>query len=195
MAGRPDQPPAEFACTCGALAGSVAPAALRGGARIECFCRDCRAAQIYLEQPDPAPGAVETFLTTPDAISITRGGEHLSVFRLGPKGVYRWYAGCCKAPLFNTLGSPKLPFAGIATARFDAPDLLGPVIAQNAVPQPDGSTRLKGGLRMAFGVFRRMIAARLGGRWRRTPFFDPDSGAPTVEPTVLTREQRARLYP
>ncbi|MBE1283181.1 MAG: hypothetical protein GJ676_07700 [Rhodobacteraceae bacterium] len=186
--------PAPFSCECGALHGQIEDHGLRAGTHLECFCPDCRAAQLYFDQPDPAPGAVELFQTTPDAITIHAGSEHLAMLRLGPKGLYRWYAGCCNTPLFNTLKSRRFAFAGILADRLEDNSVLGPIRVQGYVPTAGKPPRHKGAGRMAYGIFSRMIGAWVSGRWRQTPFFDPDTGKPVAEPVVISREDRARLY-
>lgn len=168
--------------------------ACKSGSHVECFCRDCRAAELYFHQPDPAPGPVASFQTTPDKITLIQGADRLGLFRLGPNGLYRWYATCCDTPLFNTLKSPQLPFAGLCVNRLDDPARLGPAIARNAIPMPDGSTRSEGIGRAVFALFSRMIAARLNGKWRQTPFFDTNTGRPVAEAIIPGKDERAALY-
>lgn len=191
--GGTDQNGLAFSCNCGAVQGHLDASAAKTGGHLVCYCPDCRAAERYLGQPDPAPGPVDILQTTPDVIHITAGTEHLGMFRLGPRGLMRWYATCCNAPLFNTLKSPKLAFAGVSVARLKEPERLGPIIAEGFVPQPDGKTKHVNGGRAAFGLFSRMIAARLSGRWKETPFFDVETGHPTVTAKVLSKEERKAL--
>jgi uncharacterized protein DUF6151 len=187
--------PLTFSCTCGQIQGHLDADVCRAATRTECFCRDCRAAELYFGQPDPAPGAVDILQTTPDKITIAQGADKLGLFRLGPNGVLRWYATCCNAPLFNTLKSPKLPFAGILVKRLNDTDRIGPVTARNAIPKPDGSTTSKGLPRAVFSIFANMLGARLSGRWRQTPFFDVATGKPVREAVIPSKEDRAKLYP
>ena len=184
-----------FACTCGRVQGRVAPATPRSGTHLECYCADCRAAELWFDQPDPAPGGVRIYQTTPDAITFDAGQDLLGVMRLGPRGVMRWHATCCKAPLFNTLANPKLPFAGLHVARLDDPAPIGPVVARGFVPRPGGGTKHQGATMMFWRIFSRLGAARLSGRWRRTPFFDIETGEPVATPTMPDKQERAALYP
>lgn len=195
MARATNNAPLEFACTCGQLQGHIAASAVAAGTHAVCYCADCRAAELYFKQPDPAPGPVDLFQTTPDAITITKGAQNLGLFRLSPRGLMRWYATCCHAPLFNTLAKPKLAFAGVQVARFSDPDRIGPVRVQAYMPQPDGGPKHRGAARMAMGVASRMLAALLSGRWRQTPFFNPETGEPVAKPTILSKQERSRLYP
>ncbi len=183
-----------FSCSCGQLRGIVSPVSARFGTHAICHCRDCRAAALYLRQPDPAPNGVEIFQTTPDTVDIQSGGQHLGLLRLGPKGLLRWYATCCSSPLFNTFARPGVPFVGIIVDRLQDRDVLGPLVAHGFVPQPDGTSRHKGVATMVWRMLARVIAARLSGRWRQTPFFDIDTGAPVAEATIPGKEERAALY-
>jgi len=187
--------PLEFSCSCGQLQGQITAAAIAKGARAVCYCADCRAGELYLEQPDPAPGPVDLFQTAPDGITITIGAQNLAALRLSPRGPLRWYASCCNSPLCNTLGTPKLAFVAMQAARVTEPDRFGPVRIKGFVPQPDGKTKTQGMARMVVGLASLMFSAGLSGRWRQTPFFDADTGKPVAEPTLLSKEERRRLYP
>lgn len=196
MAGRTDDAAAlRFSCDCGAIAGWLDPEAGRSGVHAVCFCRDCRAAELWLGRPDPAPGPVDVLQTTPDRVHFDTGTDRLGLVRLGPKGLMRWYATCCNAPLFNTLAAPKLAFAAIHTARLTDPRRIGPVRVHSSIPQPGGGTKHKGWGVMVLRILGGMLAARVTGRWRNTPFFDVQTGAPTVPARVLTKAERATLYP
>lgn len=193
--GKDDNAPLNFSCSCGQLQGHIAPQAIRSGHHLVCFCRDCRAAELYFGQPDPAPGPVNLFQTTPDAITIRSGAQNLGLFRLGPRGAMRWYATCCDTPIFNTTPRAKFPFAGIRVATLATPERVGPVKTQAYILQPDGTTKHKGVPRMAWGVGTRMLASRLSGRWRQTPFFDLKTGDPVASATIPDKKERAALYP
>ena len=114
-----------FRCSCGLIEGSVQPAGPAHGTHVECFCRDCRAARIHLGEGDTAPGGVPIYQTTPDHVHITRGLDNLGLMRLGPEGLFRWYATCCNVTLFNTL--PK-PFFDVATGQ----PIVAPVVLTKA---------------------------------------------------------------
>jgi len=184
-----------FSCNCGQVQGHIAPATARSGTHAICHCRDCRAADLYLDQPDPNPAGVDLFLTTPDTVHVEAGADRLAVLRLGPKGPLRWYASCCKAPLFTTLPRPGIPFVSVRLERLQDSTPLGPVLAHSHVSQPDGTTKHKGAGVLAWRLLTRMGAARLSGRWRQTPFCDPQTGIPTAPVHILNKQERAALYP
>jgi hypothetical protein len=182
-----------FACVCGKLAGTVRGLSPGAGTHAECHCASCRAAEIYCHRPDPGQEGVGIFQTTPDRIEITQGAEHLAVFSFGPKNILRWYAGCCDMPLFNTTRSPKFSFVGIRTNCLSGTAALGPVVGHAFVPKPDGGTRHEGFLRFLTGTLARVARQRLSGRWRVTPFFDPETGEPTRPVHVIPKAERDAL--
>lgn len=185
---------AAFSCRCGKLRGHISPVGPKTGLHLICHCRDCRAAARYLGQPDSAPDGVDLFQTSPDTIRFESGIEHLAVLRLSPKGPLRWYASCCKTPMFNTLARPGLAFVTVVLANADDAKVFGPVVAQSFVPQPGGPPKHKNGGRMVRTILTRLIAARLSGRWKQTPFFDLDTGAPIKPVQLIDREKRKALY-
>ncbi len=186
--------PSAFSCTCGKLRGHISPAGPKTGLHLVCHCRDCHAAQRYLGQSAHAQDGVDLFQTSPDTIKLETGIEHLAILRLSPKGPFRWYASCCNTPMFNTLSRPGLAFVTVLLATIANPEIFGPVRAQSFVPQPGGSPKHINGGRMVLGVLTRMVAARLSGRWKQTPFFDLETGKPIAPVHLIDREERKALY-
>jgi hypothetical protein len=179
-----------FGCSCGQITGTLRGIDGWTGSLAVCHCPDCRAAEVYLHQPDPDPNGVRLYQTTPDRIQFITGQDKLAVLRLSDKGLMRWYAVCCGAPLFNTMPGPKFGFASLHVARVADPAPLGPVIGD--VNGPGGNSGLA---RLVLGVLRRSTLARLSGRWKQTPFFDVGTGAPVVAPKVLTPKERSTITP
>tara|TARA_R110002094_G_scaffold817_2_gene4581 strand:- start:1069 stop:1656 length:588 start_codon:yes stop_codon:yes gene_type:complete len=184
-----------FSCTCGMLKGTLRGASPRSGTHAECFCTDCRAAEIHLGQPDPAPNPVGIFQTTPDKIHIDAGNDQLAVFSFGDKNLLRWYASCCGAPLFNTMRSPKFAFVGVRTNRLDDTAPLGPIVGRGFVPVIGGKPKHEGLPHLIWGMVSRVTGARLSGRWKQTPFFDTQTLTPTRDVQVLPKGTRASLLP
>jgi hypothetical protein len=184
----------EFSCSCGSLTGHISADGQKSGLRLLCHCPDCRANELYHQKPDPVDG-VDLFQLAPHAITITKGAEHLRLMRLGPNGLFRWYAGCCSTPFANTLAKPQLAFAGLRSDLFADTNALGKIKAESQLRRSGKPPRNKGMARMVYGIFSRMLTARLSGLWRETPFFNAETGKPVAEPEVLTKEERARLYP
>ncbi len=186
-------------CRCGAVTGEMDTR--RAYARATCYCKDCRAFARYLAQPGvlDAGGGTDIVATAPASVRFTDGVENIVCMSLSPAGLLRWYASCCRTPLGNTPRDPKMPYAGLVTACFDAaPEAVdaafGPrgrvVLGARSATAPVSATPLAfamGGLR----IFAGLIGARLR-RERANPFFDAN-GRPLREPDVISREQRTAL--
>lgn len=183
-----------FSCSCGKVCGRVAPAGPKTGIHLVCHCGDCRAAGRYFGQTDSAQIGVDMFQTSPDTIQFSSGAEHLAILRLSPKGPLRWYAACCNTPMFNTLSRPGLAFVTVLLSNTDDPAVFGPVAAESFVPQAGGPPKHKNGGRMVMGIMSRLAAARLSGRWKKTPFFDLATGEPRAPVHLIDKEERAALY-
>ena len=188
-----------FSCRCGTLRGVFHEAEARDGARLVCYCKDCRAAARHLGALDALEpgGGSPIFQTLPARIEITHGAENLGCLRLSPKGLHRWYATCCDTPVANTGGSAAIPVAGLWRPLIEEPGRLpgreARVFVQQAQPAAQGPRRNRGLAGVALGLAVRGISAMLHGRLRAGPFFDAD-GAPVAAPRVLTDEERQSAY-
>ena len=126
-----------------------------------------------------------------EKIAQAMGGLSLSP---SPKGLLRWYAGCCATPIGNTpkdrkmhyvglvhniLAKPIDPVFGAANMRVNTASALAPV----------DSTPLVSFLSV-FKLMRAMVPARLTDRYRDNPFFDAVTGRPVKPPRVLTLAER-----
>ena len=187
-----------FACSCGATQWQVAPPG--AGTHLVCYCADCQTFPRHLGADILTDcGGTGLVQVAPSQVTFTRGAENLRLLKLSPKGVSRWYTGCCKTPVANTLASAKLPFVSLMTAPFTGEaKALGPVRAHvNTVyakgPGKPAKDRGLGLLMWNFAV--RLSSERFSGRWKETPFFAPPDWAPVAEPQILTREERNRARP
>ena len=177
-----------FACSCGTVQGVLVTMTPAGGTRADCSCNSCREAPLWLGQPSPIPARY--FQTTPDRVRFTAGADHLAAFTWSQKTLLRWYATCCNTPLFNTAASPKVPFASLYVDSAADPAALGPVVAHAFIDKGNGKQGHKGLGTFVWRMAKRAIPARLSGRWRNTPFFDPDTSTPKGPVTHLTHEDR-----
>ncbi len=189
MAG-PDLP---FSCDCGILHGVLVGANGSNGTRAECFCHDCRAAEVYAGQPDPAPGPVQLYQSVPNRVRIDGGKDQLAAFAFGEKGPLRWQAQCCGATMFLTGRSPKLSFTSFRTDRLQDDSPLGPVRAQAFVRKENGKRGHRGLARFISGFAGRALAARVTGSWKQTPFFDTTTGKPVSDIHIVTKAERDAL--
>jgi|CZKU01.1.fsa_nt_gi hypothetical protein len=206
-------------CRCGKLEGLATDVSPRTGNHLICYCDDCQAYAHFLERAGgrggrsgailDAHGGTEIFQMTPSQFQLTAGDEHLSLVKLSQKGLMRWFAGCCRTPVANTVSSARVPFVGVPRAFMESgadgnalDDALGPVIgyanARFATGEVGGlpagaSSKVPLGL---IGRGLRLLAgAWLAGKNRPSPFFHPSTGAPVVVPQVLTPAEREQLRP
>ena len=138
--------------------------------------------------------------TQPNKVRFTDGVEHLRCMRLSDQGMLRWYAGCCNTPIGNTMPNFKNAFVGMVDAcvasdgaSFD--EVFGPVAMVVNTKWATGEPKPKGfGLAGAIvKIFGMLVKGRLTGSYKSSPFFDAASGAPSVEPRVLSSEEREEL--
>jgi hypothetical protein len=185
---------AEISCKCGALRGALADPGLVN--RGVCYCLDCQAFARYLGWPLEPHGGTEVLQTSPAKIRFTHGFENLGCLRLSDNGLLRWYAKCCNTPIGNTPPDFRLSFVGLINASVVVPsgvdpdELFGPIAmrvhTKHALGTPPKATGLMGAIAR---FVRTLLIARITGRYRDTPFFQPD-GSPVVRPTVVRQDQR-----
>lgn len=179
-------------CRCGATRWRIAADA--AGTHVECYCADCQSFARHLKAGgwlDPA-GGTEVFQTLPCHFRFTAGRGHLRVLRLSPKGLMRWYAGCCGTPVANTLAGPGLPFVG-AILHPGQPG-FGPVVAHVNTKSALRPLAPRGMARAILGLLARAAVAKLTRRSGGAPFFDRD-GVPVVRPEILTLAERNAARP
>ena len=191
-------------CRCGKVAVRVAVPGRGAGTRCTCYCKDCQTAGHLFgagREILQADGGTDIWQTTPDRLTIVRGAEHLTILRLGPKGLYRWHAGCCDTPMFNTLEKLGLPFVGLVLRPAEAEAAqaaFGKTYAiVNSASAPRASAAPRRDVRFgaaARQLMLRMLTALTSGRARATPLRGPDGGA--IAPVrVISAEERAAARP
>jgi hypothetical protein len=197
---------AELRCRCGNVRGRVTDASATNVNRVVCYCDDCQAFLHHLGRADllDAHGGTDIVQVAPSSLTFHTGAEHIVGLRLSPKGLYRWYASCCKTPLGNTM-RPAIPFVGIVARAFDggndgsgADEYFGPatgaIMGKYAVgTAPEGSTKLN--LRLVARALRNVLGWRLTGRTWPHPFFDRATRATRYPLTALTPAERDALRP
>jgi hypothetical protein len=185
-------------CGCGGLRGvarEVGPGTANHGV---CYCHDCRAYLHWLgrEELHDARGATAIIQVARARLEVTEGVNHLRCLRLSPKGLHRWYAGCCRTPIANTV--PALPFVGISRCALELPGeddvaTFGPTLrawtgeALGGRPPGEGLTA-----RGLLHVTRLLATWALRGKGHPTPLFDRQN-RPTVTPLVLSAQERQTL--
>jgi hypothetical protein len=182
-----------FSCPCGGIKGTLHGATPSSGTHVRCYCSACRAAVIYTGGADPEKRGVEIFQTTPDKISLQQGRGSLGAFSFSPKKLIRFRATCCGVQMFTVLATPKIPLAGVMTHLLEDKSVIGPVACEAFIPQPDGTSKHRGVIRLYGGVLWRGFVARITGRWKQTSFFDIQTAKPVARVYVPGAEERANL--
>ncbi|MDG1738742.1 MAG: DUF6151 family protein [Paracoccaceae bacterium] len=189
-----------FSCDCGQVHGTINEVAPNRGNLVTCYCKSCQtAANIlgYTETLDKY-GGTEVFQTVPSKITFLSGDDKLACLRLSPKGLLRWYASCCDAPLFSMPNANWYAIAGVNMARVDAAnkDAFGKPVSFHATKSAQNPPiDLKD-----FGVkraFVRLTWRALKAALRRDsgkPFFT-ETGEIAVAPRVVTLEERRAATP
>jgi Family of unknown function (DUF6151) len=195
-------------CACGNVHATVHGVSADRGNRVVCYCDDCQAFAHFLERaPDvlDADGGTDIFQTSPARLEITAGADRLACVRLAPTGLLRWYTGCCRTPIGNTLATRRVPFVGLILGRTDSDaerrsrdDALGAIRARLhtrfAKERPPGvETDRRVPVSVIGRVLRIALVARLRGEHRRSPFFASETGAPASPPRVLAPAELAAI--
>lgn len=185
-------------CRCTALKGTVSDtkAANRG----VCYCKDCQAFAHFLNRNNDIldeRGGTQIVQTLPKYVHFTEGLEHLACMRLTEKGLLRWYTTCCNTPIGNTPPNMKMSFVGIVhscliTDEASLDDSFGPICMHVHTKEAKGMGDLKsvGTVRTILRFIIMMSRARLNGDYKCNPFFTVETGAPVVNPEVLSMKDR-----
>ena len=181
-------------CSCGTLQGTLDNP--QSGHRVVCYCRDCQAFAYFLGRADEIldeRGGSDIVQVLPRNITFTQGVEKLACMRLTDKGLLRWYASCCHTPIGNTLATPKMSFIGLVHTCLESrdrrlQDAFGPIRGWVNTGGARGNPKPKavGQGATIFWFIGHTLKARFNGDYKRTPLFRADTGAPVVEPRVLT---------
>src|SRR5688500_1596088 len=113
------RPDLQIECRCSKVRGSARGLTPRTSNRLTCYCDDCQAFLHHLGRADllDALGGIYIVQVPPASVTYERGTDAIAALRLSPKGMFRWYATCCKTPLGNTV-VPSLPFVGFVYEAF-----------------------------------------------------------------------------
>ena len=184
-------------CACGLLEGHVA-ATHRAGRAI-CYGHDCQAFARFLGAPETtldARGGADIMATAPRFVQFTVGTEKLRCMSLGPRGLLRWYSGCCRTPIGNIPRSPKLSCVGLVhrclAGTPAAKDIaFGPARLVLNPQSASGQVALM--LLAMLKILRNVGGSRLSGSFRQNPFFKAGTDEPIVPPQMLVAAQRRAL--
>ena len=183
-----------LACDCGSFRATLSDIDPNSGVHLRCHCPDCRAFVRALLPDANLRNGLHLFQTDPGSVEITDGVEHLQCLTLSPKGLLRWYAGCCKTPMFNTPRSAKVPLVAVVTDIAKDPGLFGPVISDAFLKTGDGKTKTTGLSKVIYRFLRRTIQSRISGSWKKTPFFIIPENIPFDKPYTISKEEKRAAY-
>ena len=184
-------------CQCGSVQGFVSHVSPRVGNHVVCYCDDCQEFANFLSKDGVILdewGGTEIYQTPPWYVTIDSGREHIRCLRLTPKGIYRWYTGCCNTPIGNT-GSARFPFIGLIHSFMDKDEQteskLGPVKGyhklESAIGDPPEDIQQVG---MSKGttirVIGRLLKWKLTSRNKPNLFFD-ESGHCISKPMIINK--------
>jgi hypothetical protein len=164
------------------------------------MCRDCQAFPHYLgcaQEVLDENGGTEVIPFYPAHLKFTKGLENLKCVRLSDDGIIRWYAGCCKTPIANTVPSHKYPYAGVIHTILDfsgtsktREEVLGPIYARvqgkYGLGKLPKNTFQNNSLRLIFRTIWFLFLGWIRKLNQPSPFFDSISGRPAVQPRILT---------
>ena len=186
-------------CTCGQIRGLLTSTAPSN--RCVCYCDDCQAFARHLQAKGAldARGGTEIIQVPPSNLTFTQGADKLVCLRLTDAGMLRWYSACCNTPIGNTPANPRVSFVGLihtclvgdAQARQASFGPVTMVVGVNSAIVDDNKPHSAGLVSGIAKTIAMIIKARLSGAYRRSPFFNPETGAPVAEPTVLTSAELA----
>ena len=189
-------------CRCGTVQGRVAEPQ-RAMGRGVCYCKDCQAYAHFLGRAADVldvHGGTDVVAIHPQHVVLTQGLDALTCMSLSPRGLLRWYASCCRTPIGNTARNPKLAYVGLVHTCLEGAGVpiersFGPVTLRLNAASATGpiAQRSHGIFGSALRFSGTMLGARIGGSYKRSPFFDAASGMPLVAPHVLTRAEREQL--
>lgn len=190
-------------CSCGNLRAQLRDVTPERVNRVVCGCRSC---QTYAHRLGRAEeildeyGGTHVFQASPAQLVFTAGHAHLACLQQTRKGALRWYASCCESPIANTLPAMNVPFMAIMCTMIDREQLdtpldevLGPLRATvNSKQIPKERRKARKATRLALlKMLFRYAPMILRWRWRgahkHSPFFEPTTGRPVIEPRAVAQ--------
>ena len=183
-----------LACRCGAVRGLVRDAGPEGGDHVVCHCTDCRAfAQLFdaSEHVLDDHGGTALYQTRCARLELGAGRDRLGCLHLTEKPTLRWFARCCRTPMFNSWRNGRMPYVTALVCIFatNRPrevlgEPLGHLFLSEATGDPRGLTPMSMSA-MARRFLPRMAKDMLSGDRRRSALFDARTLDPIATPERL----------
>lgn len=191
-----------FACRCGTVTGALLDVGPDQGDHVVCHCTDCQDLTRHLGHAEhvlDAHGGSALYQSRCARLRIDRGLDRLACVHLTDKPTLRWYAACCRMPLFNTYANGRIPYVTIQLAACDPgrrDALTGPPRGHLFIADAIGDTSGLSKLSMAKLMrrfFPRMVKDILSGDRRSSPLFDAATLEPIATPHRLSAAERLTL--
>ena len=191
----------EFACACGQVAGVLIDVGPSRGDHVVCHCGDCQNFARYLGATNRILGpygGTDLYQGRCAKMRLIKGAGQLSCLHLTDKPTLRWFASCCRTPMFNTYANGRIPYVTALLAncvQSDVKPKIGPVVGHLFLPDDNA---LPGAPRMSMAklmrrFFKRMVRDMLSGDRRRAALFDPETLEPISKPYRLTKADQSTL--
>ncbi len=187
----------QISCQCGKLKGYVV--CNKQENRGICYCTDCQAFAKYLRQESAVlnnAAGTEIVQTLAEFVHFTEGKEALACIKLTEKGLLRWYSDCCKTPIANTPDNFNVAFVGLVHNCLEnhgqpIEQSFGKVKMAAFTESATGDPKPKSyGVPLAMiKIMAKLLKARISGSYKRTPFFDSQTGKPVIAPKVLSSDE------
>lgn len=189
-------------CECGKFKAEILTFPDNTPGRCVCYCDDCQTYLHSIGRDDlmDAAGGAEIIPVYPENFKIVEGADQLKCTRLSPKGLYRWWTGCCRTPVGNMMAG--FPWIGMSDLIFNSKDRstlersLGPIKSRingkfARGERPDGTSE-KTGFKDLVVILPFVLKGLFQKKSKNSPFFKEDGKTPVVEPEVMSLETRNR---
>lgn len=190
-------------CECGSVEGVAHKMSAGHVNRFLCYCESCQAFAEFLGKTDrllDKEGGFGLVQMSPGQLEFTKGKELVTCLRLTPKGPIRWYTSCCKTGLANTLATNAVPFMAFPDEFFkkssgitDLKKNLGPIRAKVNSQMPQMNTPAMAMIPIVIRFVSMLLKWRITGEYKKSPFFNSQTGEPIVEPILLPKDEVQKL--
>lgn len=199
----PDTSRLNFSCVCGAVTGDLRDVGAASGDHVVCHCTDrqnfARCLHAHDRVLDEA-GGTALYQGRCATMRINTGRDQLACFHLTRKPTLRWYAACCKTPMFNTYATGRIPYITTLVINCDPErrsDRLGPIKGHLFVREATGDAsdlQQMSTLKLMRRFFVRMLADIASGDRRRSELFKAVSLLPIARPKDLCALEASEAY-
>ncbi|WP_246450004.1 DUF6151 family protein [Qipengyuania soli] len=190
-----------FACECGAVAGTIDKATSAEGDHVICHCKDCRDLVRHFGKEArilDANGGTALYQSRCARMHLNRGKEMLAGLHMTDGPTLRWYAKCCGTPMFNAYKNGRIPYITTLLANCDQAgrNALGAPLGHLFLDEATGDTSLLRPLsmgRLMRRFFRRMVKDIVTGDRRRSELYDAATLEPIAKPRHLSAAEQHAL--